>query len=71
MKTQLTLAVIIVSLTVVGLATLPTVYHLATAVFGFGCASLALAFAGIIWHFDERKAYRPKRVRSTYLPPTR
>jgi hypothetical protein len=48
MKTQIVLALVITALTLLGLVILPSVYHLALAVFGLGCASLAMAFALII-----------------------
>jgi len=70
MKTQLTFAVVILSLTIVGLLTLPSLYHQGLGVFGLGCGLLAVGFAWFIYYY-EHKAYRPKSVRSTYLPPKR
>jgi hypothetical protein len=55
MKTQIVMALIITALTVVGLLVLPSVYHFALAIWGLGCASLALVFALLIG-WGERNA---------------
>jgi len=55
MKTQIVFALFITALTLVGLLALPSQYHLALAVWGLGCASLALAFALMIG-WGERNA---------------
>jgi hypothetical protein len=45
MKFQLLVALAITALTLLGLLTLPSLYHLTLAVFGLGCVALALFFA--------------------------
>lgn len=45
MKFQLLVALAITVLTLLGLLTLPSLYHLTLGVFGLGCVSLALVFA--------------------------
>jgi hypothetical protein len=48
MKTQILMALALTALTLVGLLTLPSLYHLTLAVFGLGCVALSLVFALLI-----------------------
>lgn len=55
MKTQIVFGLVITVLTIVGLLLLPTQYHFALAVWGLGCASLAMSFALIISSVENPK----------------
>jgi hypothetical protein len=48
MKFQLITALIVLTLTLVGILTLPTLMAQAIAIFGIGCSTLAISFALII-----------------------
>ena len=45
MKIQILVALAITALTLLGLLTLPSLYHLTLGVFGLGCVALSLVFA--------------------------
>jgi hypothetical protein len=55
MNIQIVIALAITVLTLIGLIVLPSLYHTVLAVFGLGCASLALCFALLI-EWGERSA---------------
>lgn len=48
MRFQLITALIVLTLTLVGILTLPTLMAQAIAIFGIGCSALAISFALII-----------------------
>lgn len=48
MRVQLLVALAITALTLLGLLTLPSLYHLTLGVFGLGCLALTLVFALLI-----------------------
>lgn len=45
MRAQILTALVITALTLLGLLTLPSLYHLTLGVFGLGCLALTLVFA--------------------------